>query len=97
MAYAEDVDQGRRSKVKTQQVGAAKGSEKAQQLARVNVADGAWQEFRVRALRGGTTVADYLGTLVTEELARPAPEPPVAAATPTPAPMVAVPPPAREE
>ena len=55
--------------------GAAKGREKAQQLARVNVSDGAWQEFRVRALRGGTTVADYLGKLVTRELARPAPQP----------------------
>ena len=64
---------GRRSRTKAQQVGAAKGVVKAQQLARVNVSLEAWQEFRVRALRGGTTVADYLGDLVKKELQRPAP------------------------
>jgi hypothetical protein len=64
---------GRRSRAKAQQVGAAKGVVKAQQLARVNVSLEAWQEFRVRALRGGTTVADYLGELVKKELQRPAP------------------------
>ena len=53
---------------------------KAQQLARVNVSSEAWQEFRVRALRGGTTVADYLGDLVKKELQRPAPKAPSPAA-----------------
>jgi hypothetical protein len=64
---------GTASRSKAQQQGAAKGVVKAQQLARVNVSLEAWQEFRVRALRGGTTVADYLGELVKKELQRPAP------------------------
>jgi hypothetical protein len=65
---------GRRTRSKAQQQGAAKGVVKAQQLARVNVSLEAWQEFRIRAMRGGTTVADYLGELVKKELQRPAPK-----------------------
>jgi hypothetical protein len=64
---------GRRSRSKAQQQGAAKVVVKAQQLARVNVSLEAWAEFRVRALRAQTTVADYLGELVKKELNRPAP------------------------
>jgi hypothetical protein len=73
---------GRRSRSKAQQQGAAKVGVKAQQLARVNVSLEAWAEFRVRALRAQTTVADYLGDLVKKELQRPAPK---AAEAPVPA------------
>jgi hypothetical protein len=85
---------GRRSRTKAQQAGAARGAVKAQQLARVNVSLEAWQEFRVRALRGGTTVADYLGELVKKELQRPAPR---ATAAPVPADTELVPAPVWEE
>lgn len=70
---------------------------KAQQLARVNVSLEAWQEFRVRALRGGTTVADYLGDLVKKELQRPAPKAPSPPAPAVPADAPDVPVPAWEE
>ncbi len=85
---------GRRSRSKAQQQGAAKGVVKAQQLARVNVSLEAWQEFRIRALRGGTTVADYLGELVKKELQRPGPRP---AEAPASTDAMAVPAPAWEE
>ena len=76
---------GRRTRSRAQQQGAAKVVVKAQQLARVNVSKRVWQEFRVRALRGGTTVADYHGELVKKELQRRVPS---AAVTPAP-PVVA--------
>ncbi len=85
---------GRRSRVKAQRVGGSGSVVKAQQLARVNVSLEAWQEFRVRALRGGTTVADYLGELVKKELQRPAPR---ATAVPVAPDAMAVPAPAWEE
>lgn len=65
---------GRRSRAKRQETAGQGAAKKAQQVARVNVSEEAWEEFRVRALRSRTTVADYLGELVKKELQRQAPK-----------------------
>jgi len=39
-----------------------------QHIAKVNVPEATWREFRVRALRANTTIADLLGRLVAAEV-----------------------------
>lgn len=41
-----------------------------QQTARVNVDDERWREFRILAIEADRSIADYLGQLVRDELAR---------------------------
>lgn len=42
----------------------------AQQMARVNVDDDTWMEFRLVAIRRRKSIATYLGDLVAAEVAR---------------------------
>lgn len=39
-------------------------------MARINVSDKSWTEFRIEAMRAKRSVADYLGRLVDKEVAR---------------------------
>ena len=40
-----------------------------QQIARINVDEATWTDFRIAGIRLGLSVADYLGQLVTREVA----------------------------
>ena len=63
---------GKRTRRRTRQTGAVSPTARAasQQMARVNVDSATWRAFRVEAVRTGTTVATYLGSLVRLEVDR---------------------------
>jgi hypothetical protein len=64
------MDMGKRGRRRTRDSTASTDPAASQQIARVNVEDEYWKQFRMEAIRTNRSVASYLGALVRREVVR---------------------------